>query len=856
MKRLPHRWLQACWAILCSWGSVCMAQQTIDLQGGWQMREQGAQEWLPAQVPGTVHTDLLAAHVIPDPFIGHNEAQLQWIEQLDWEYSRTFTLTDAQMGESQVDLVFEGLDTYAEIFVNGQRVGYADNMHRQWRISCKPHLRVGENTLLVHFLAPIHVAAAAYDASPYKIPSGNDAADKKVSPYVRKAAYHFGWDFAPRLMGAGIWRPVYLQAWSGARIDRLHAVPLKLDPQEVPMRAMLHLDVAQPGNYQIDLTLDGETILTTNRELERGLRLVDLQFTIRQPTFWWPRGMGEAKLYQFGAAVKQSQATLSTRTQSLGLRSIKLVMQPDAMGTSFYFSVNDFLPGRGGPLFVKGANYVPSDVFLPRGRARQQHLLESAAAVGMNMLRVWGGGVYEDDALYDWCDAHGMMVWQDLPFACMMYPLEGPLLENAKAELQDNVLRLRYHPSLAIWCGNNEIDVAWHNWGWQQEGGFDDAFSKKLSDEYHSFFEGHVPNSLNYLDPGRAYIPSSPLSNWGKEENFKHKNMHYWGVWHGTDSLDGFAHYVPRFMSEYGFQSWPSPANLQPYIDAADWSFDSKAILSRQKSYKGNAPILRFLEPLYGKPRDFATFCLLSQYLQRDAMGIAIEAQRMREPFCMGTLYWQLDDCWPGPSWSTIDYSGEWKPAHYALKRLYGPVLLSLTVAHDSVRVEIASELGPKACNVQLRLKSLDGDVLADRQSVVALQQGGHEYLHIPLTALYGRVDPRHHFIEATLYKGREMLAEDIHYFAPPVALDLPDPQFAYQLTVVEGGFDLELNAKTLVKEMEIQAPGADVVFSDNFFDLLPGKPRIVHITSAAGTDRAALLKMLRFRDLTRLIQP
>lgn len=856
MSGLPlHlRWILM--AILCIWRVHGVAQKTIDLQGEWKFRESGAKDWLTAHVPGTVHTDLLAAKVIPDPFYGNNETQLQWIEQLDWEYSKTFLLSHEDMRLPQIDLVLEGLDTYAEILVNGQSLGHVDNMHRLWRFSCKPHLKVGENTLQINFFSPMREALPAYNASPYKLPSGNDGAEIKVSPYVRKAAYHFGWDFAPRLVGAGIWRPVYLQAWSGARIDRLHAVPLRLGAQEAAMRAMVHLDVAEAGDYQIDLLLDGELILSTNRDLDRGQRVVDLQFNIHQPEFWWPRGMGDPKLYQFEARLKRDQITLSTLAQPLGLRTIKLVMEPDAMGTSFYFSVNDFLPGRGGPLFIKGANYVPSDVFLPRGREKRQHLLESAEAVGMNMMRVWGGGIYEDDTFYDWCDAHGVLVWQDLAYACMMYPLEGVLLENAHAELQDNVLRLRRHPSLAIWCGNNEIDVAWHNWGWQQEGQFSEDFSAKLWTEYQGFFEGKVPNTLNFLDPGRAYIPTSPLSNWGKEENFKHKNMHYWGVWHGTDSLDGFGHYVPRFMSEYGFQSWPSPSSLQPYIDPQDWNFESKAILNRQKSYKGNAPILRFLEPLYGKPKDFSAFCLLSEFLHRDAMNIAIEAQRVKSPFCMGTLYWQLNDCWPGPSWSTIDFEGEWKPAHFALKRLYAPVLLSMTLEKDSIRVQIASELPKNSCNLQIRLKTFDGSVLADHEAALTLVPGGKEYLRIPITALSGRIDPNENLIEATLHKGREVLAEDIVYFVPPRDLKLPDPQFNYQLKVAEGGYLLELNAKTLVKEMEIQVDGAQAEISDNFFDLVPGKPRTVFINVEGVKSPSDLLKMLRFRDLTRIIAP
>jgi beta-mannosidase len=835
-------------------GPPCLAQQTIDLQGRWQLNMAGKADTIPAIVPGTVHTDLLAAMRIADPFKATQETALAWIEAADWDYSKTFLVDAGSLKEQQVDLVFEGLDTYAEIVLNGKPLGRADNMHRSWRFPCKPLLKLGQNVLEVHFKSPQSQALAAYQASPYPLPSGNDAAAIKLSPYIRKAAYNFGWDFGPRLLTSGIWRPVYVQAWSGARIRAVHAVPLKLSAEEAAMRALLHLDVAEAGTYHLELQLDGQTIVSTRRALELGPNQVDLQFTIHAPRFWWPRGMGAPERYRFTVRVKRGRQILSTHTQSLGLRSIKLVMAPDSMGTSFYFSVNDFLPDKGGPLFIKGANYVPSDVFLPRGRAQRAHILQSAYDVHMNMLRVWGGGVYEDDAFYEWCDAHGMLVWQDLPFACMMYPLSGALLDNAKAELQDNVLRLQHHPSLALWCGNNEIDVAWHNWGWQQEGKFSSEFSTQLWQAYQDYFEGHVPQFLKMMDPDRAYIPTSPLSNWGKEENFRHKNMHYWGVWHGTDSLDGFSHYVPRFMSEYGFQSWPSPTTLQPYLAAQDWKFDSPAILSRQKSYKGNAPILKFLIPRYGKPRDFSAFCRLSQLLQRDAMVLAIEAQRMKSPFCMGTLYWQLNDCWPGPSWSTIDYAGEWKPAHYALKRLYDDVLVSASVAHDSLRVQIASEIPTQAAKLWIEVLGMDGALLGRYATSITLQRGSKDYLHISLSLIGPIADPRHSLIRVVVDVGDVPISGSLVYGALPQELGLSKPKLTYQLSGSQNEFLLNLSANTLAKDLEIRVTGSRARFSDNFFDLVPGNSRQIRIDLEEPLTTTQLKERLTFRDLTQVM--
>lgn len=831
--------------------------ETIDLNGAWQFREAGEKEkeWLPATVPGTVHTDLFAAKLIPDPYFGANESDLQWIEQLDWDYLKTFRLTEQQMQRGHADLVFKGLDTYAEVYLNEQLIGRCDNMHRTWVFACKPYLRVGNNALRIRFLSPIQQALPLLRASAFPLPSGNEPVLDKVAPWVRKAAYHFGWDFGPRYVTSGVWRPASLRLWDDVLVERVHAAPLSLNVQEAPMRAMVDLQVGEAGNYQFDILLDGELVLSADRELERGRQRVELQFTIRQPELWWPRDMGTQRMYQVTAKVSRAQTALDEGNTRIGLRTVRLVREQDAIGTSFYFLINEGLPG-GGRLFMKGANHVPADLFLPRSAAKQVALLEDAEAVGMNMIRVWGGGVYADDAFYEWCDAHGMLVWQDLAFACMMYPLEGRLLETAIQEVDDNALRLRSHPSLAIWCGNNEVDVAWHNWGWQQEFGYSSGFSEQLWNAYLHFFEDRVPNLLNALDPGRPYIPTSPLSNWGKAENFDHLNMHYWGVWHGTDSLDGFSRYVPRFMSEYGFQSWPSAGTLANWVEGDDLNLDSLAVRIRQKSYKGNAPILRFLSSTYGDPKGLTDLAVKSQLLQRDAMKLAITAHRSDPARCAGTLYWQLGDCWPGASWSTVDYDGNWKAAHFALKRLYGPVLVSTALHGDSIRVTIVSELPEKLANLQVRLKSFSGAVLADYERAVTLAPGAAMYLDLPVAALSSNFQRNRTLVEVVLHRGREILGDDLTYFVAPKDLDLPDPDFSYQVTGSGESYQIELKSTTLVKDIQIQVANAvGARFSENFFDLVPGRPKSVMLQVEGVNSKEELLDRLRFRDLSRILK-
>jgi beta-mannosidase len=846
------------------WSVFALAQpaRQVSLDGTWELREVDSLNWLPATVPGTVHTDLLALNRIPDPYFGRNEKAVQWIEDRDWEYRKRFNISPEQIQSARIELLFEGLDTYCDVFLNGKLLGRTDNMHRRWGMDCKKALKVGANELRLRFYSPIKTAMPGFLASPFSLSSGNDASPTKVSPYVRKAAYHFGWDFGPRLVTAGIWRSVTLRLWNDAQIKKIDLRTIHLSNQQADLTANLELDVAKAGIYGIEVQTtpgswdqpNNEAHLDTLLRLKKGKQRVALPFALLEPKIWWPLGMGDPNRYELVVRLKLQGMTVDEKHQKFGLRRIELVREIDAMGTSFFFRINDSLPG-GGPLFIKGANYVPSDAFLPRGANKQIQLLEAAKAVGMNMIRVWGGGVYADEAFYEWCDANGMLVWQDLAFACMMYPLERKFLENALLEVEDNVQRLRHHPSLALWCGNNEIDVAWHNWGWQQEFKYSEEFAAKLWKEYVTFFQQEVPKILKANDPQIAYISTSPLSNWGKEENFNHHNMHYWGVWHGTDSLDGFSHYVPRFMSEYGFQSWPSEQTLRGYIDSADWDVDSAAIRNRQKSYKGNAPILKFLRPLYGEPKDFSAFLTLSQLLQRDAMTLAIEAHRMKSPHCMGTLYWQLGDCWPGASWSTVDFDGVWKPAHYALKRLYAPYLIHSEIKNDSLWIKIANDQFARNVRLVVHMGSFTGDTLGIFAKSFLLQKGVATYIKLPLNTFAEDFQPQSTFISTVVSSEGKALASDIRYFVSPKAMTLPEPQLKFNVTAEASGFWLEIESPTLVKDLEIKTKAAKIHCSENFIDLLPNSPHRIHISSDTFETALELEKGLIFTDFGSLVR-
>ncbi len=407
--------------------------------------------------------------------------------------------------------------------------------------------------------------------------------------------------------------------------------------------------------------------MTFERTLKKGKQTVKLEYDIDNPQLWWSNGSGNPYLYEKKLLIKRKKKVLSSKQFKFGIREIELVHETDEIGTAFYFKLN------GEPIFMKGANYIPQDVFLPRVTNEDyEKLILAVKEANMNMIRVWGGGVYERDIFYELCDQHGILVWQDFMFAGSMYPDLPEFHSSIKKEVRDNIIRLRNHPCLAIWCGNNEIEVAWNNWGWQKQHGYSTEDSIEIWHNYLKIFEEMIPKQLTELDPYRPYTTTSPLSNWGTAENFNHASMHYWGVWHGRDPFEKFEENVGRFMVEYGFQSFPSFDVLKEVIPEDELNLDSETMKNRQKSYIGNGLILKHVEQYYDSPKDFKSFVKLSQKTQAKGMQMAIQSHMNNRPHCMGTLFWQLNDCWPGPSWSVIDYYGNKKDAYFTVKEEFG----------------------------------------------------------------------------------------------------------------------------------------------------------------------------------------
>ncbi|MEM7036593.1 MAG: glycoside hydrolase family 2 protein [Bacteroidota bacterium] len=818
-----------------------------DLLSGWTFREADRDEWFPARVPGTVHTDLFANGLIPDPFFSNNEVGLQWIERKNWDYHTTLEADADLLNYKHVELYFEGLDTYADVLLNGMKVLTTQNMHRRYAVDIRSKLKEGPNDLVIKFRSPLKEAAEAVKALPYTLPADDDEVEPAVSMHVRKAAYHFGWDWCPRYVTMGIWRPVKLRAWNAARFQDVYVKQMELNDAEARMKVAMTTQATAPLEVEVLVLADGDTVSLEQQALPVGTHAVAQEFVIEKPKRWWPKGQGKPYLYNVDVVMKANGKVLDRVREKVGLRTIELVREEDEIGESFEFRVN------GKPIFVKGANYIPGDNFIPRARKQRAALFEAMDAAHFNMVRVWGGGVYEDADFYRRCDEAGIMVWQDFMFAGGMYPSDPHFLNNVRGEIDDNIRRLRKHPSLALWCGNNEIEVAWFNWGWQDKYNISPEDSTLLWQSYRDLFEKMIPERINALDPGRAYIPTSPLSNWGKMENFDRANMHYWGVWHGSDTFEDFAKYVPRFMSEFGFQSYPEIETAARYGTPRDMRPDSEWMRHRQRSYKGNAPILKEMERRYAEPKNFPAFLTLTQLLQRDAMDIAIEAQRMKRPHCMGTLYWQLNACWPGPSWSTIDYKGRPKAAHFALQRLFAPILVAATHDDEGLRIRLASDLQrQRYATMAMRLKSFDGEILWHQEQALDLPVDTVlEIVHIPQAMLPASFKDPKAVLEVVVHKDGAPLATDLVYFEYPKALDLPDPEFSFKVLREGTDFVLEMHAEHLLKDLHIFLEDTEARFSDNFFDMAPGTTYKVTVTAPSIEDEAALIERIKFENLT-----
>jgi len=782
----------------------------------WQFKNSKENKWLTASVPGTVHLDLMNNKLIPDPYKDENEKKVQWVENEDWDYQTVFKISAKELENQNADLVFHGLDTFSEIYLNGKRLKKTDNMFRTWKIPVKNDLKIGNNILQIKFKSSVHIGKDLAKKVPFTMP-------ESPRSFVRKAQYQFGWDWGPRLVTAGIWKDVKLNFWNQAKIENIKIEQKALTKQRANLNIYTEIFAEQSGKYSYLINNE-----TRDVSLQQGSNKISIPFQITNPKLWQPNGWGESTLYDLKVSLKKDSKTLSSKSERIGLRTIELVQEKDEKGKSFYFKVN------GNPMYAKGTNWIPSDSFTPRiTKEKYQKLIKDCKDANMNMIRVWGGGIYEDDEFYKACDENGILVWQDFMFAGSFYPSDEDFLNNVREEVKDQVNRLQNHPSIALWCGNNEIDEAIVNWGYQKQFKYSKEDSLQVWKDYKKVFHEVIPNALkeNLTSEKNIYWPTSPSIGWGHKESLTEGDSHYWGVWWGEFPFEIYNEKVPRFASEYGFQGMPSLETVKSMFSGnPDLSLESPTIKAHEKNARGFEIIQKYMERDYVVPKDFVKYNYVSQLLQARGMQIAIEAHRRAKPYNMGTLYWQLNDCWPVISWSSIDYLGNWKALHYQVKRSFeNQVILTEEKEGFLDFYGINDELKKfEDVKVEIQVVDFNGKILNDLTTVQdgKILDGIVKFNHIEIKKLIKYSNKNEVFLKLILKdKTKKIIAQNNHFFVKSKDLKLTKPNIKIKKI---SATEIEISTDVLAKDVYLMG---DTHFSDNFFDLLPKTSRKITLS-------------------------
>jgi beta-mannosidase len=794
---------------------------TQNLNLGWTFQEPQSQRWLSAKVPGCIHTDLLSHGLIPDPFHGSNELLLQDLEERDCDYRLDFEADPELLGHEHIELVALGLDTVAQIRMNGTRVAAVENMFIEHRFDVKAHLLAGTNRLDIHFTSPLaYIRARLGDEElvEWQDPVGG-------SSRIRKEPCNFGWDWGPRFVTSGIWRPIGLHAWSGNRIESVHVAQAH---GEDGVRLTFTPRLARPangGSLHGMITLDGEPVTDFTGET----------VLLKAPRLWWPNGHGAQPLYRVVLTWHDADGrALDTWEKRIGLRTIELDRHPDAFGESFQFVVN------GRPLFAKGANWIPADAFTTEvTRERYARLLGSAVEAHMNMIRVWGGGVYESEDFYDICDEKGLLVWQDFMFACCQYPGDEAFLQSVREEATCQVQRLAHRACLALWCGNNELEQMPH----------EILKTPQRKQAFEELFYRVLPTVVSELDGITPYWPGSPHNPAGYAHGHNAESggdAHFWGVWHARKPVSEYEKTHFRFCSEFGMQSYCSPAVAATFCPPEEMNVFSPTMEAHQKNGSGNQIIFDYISRLFRFPRDYRALSYLSQLNQAHCMKVGIEHFRRCMPRTMGALYWQLNDCWPVASWSSLEYTGRWKALHYEAKRFFAPALLSVrmpghetagknntwTNTIDSAEIHTVYDAPDNdTATLEWSLETLNGDVLRHESLTVALRYGESvRHAQLDFTAELAKHPRSGLFLRAALHPAHGQPTERTGLFTAPKFLDLPRVPIDTELSEANGFFELTLCAPALRIAVQIDFGSQEFVANDNYFDLYPNRPRTVRI--------------------------
>lgn len=792
--------------------------EQVNLGGAWRMREADSETWHSAHVPGSVYADLMADGTMPDPFWRENELDAFERMKKDYVYQRTFTVTEAQLAHAHVELVCEGLDTLAHVSLNGREIAFADNMHITWVWDVKEQLHAGENTLEIRFDSPILYCAKKAEEAP-----GWESSDATPGfRHLRKAHCMFGWDWGPRLPDAGIWRPIFLRTWDAARLE--NALMLQAHHDGV-VDVTIRPEIAGESAWSAEITApDGEVIIIPETTAaEQVVR-------VKNPQLWWPNGLGKQPLYR----VTVRLATGDTRVWRIGLRTMTVSREKDEWGEEFCHVVN------GMKVFAMGADYIPEDNILARVTPeRTRRLLEDCKAANFNAIRVWGGGYYPDDAFYDICDELGLMVWQDLMYACAFYDLTPDFERSIRVETHQNVARLRHHASLALICGNNEMEMFMagansaliNHRTWE----FVPTYPHHITD-YVKMFEYILPAIVKETAPQTYWWPASPSSggNFDAPNDENRGDNHYWDVWHGEKPFTEYRKFFFRYASEFGFQSFPCLKSVEQFTLPDDRNIFSRVMERHQRNQAANGKILSYLSQTFRYPNSFDDLLYASQLMQAEAIRYGVEHWRRNRGRCMGAIIWQLNDIWPVASWASIDYYGRWKALHYAAKRFFAPVMISAEEEGELSQNPKINEYHPapleksfrlNVCNETLRdvtgevfwaLRTPDGAIVRQNQQTLTIPAMSAKWLDkvdCADASLTG------HYVSFAFVVDNVAVSEGTCIFCAPKHFEFTDPQ----LTAETHGDTIIVTSHAYAKQVWLESEDADLLLDDNAFDMNPG---------------------------------
>lgn len=786
--------------------------QTCTLNGTWQLSAgHRSLESVDMQIPGTVLSGLLAAGKIKDPFYRTNEDATRALFWKDYVFTRTFDVDEELLAQQHIVLVCEGLDTLAEISINGTFLAKTDNMHRTWKFQAKKLLHPGKNEIQIVFRSVLRfIEDYPYEAHKKinYIPCGS----MKGNQLLRKAHSMFGWDWGPQTIDAGIFRDIYLQGYSHARIEdiRIHQQHAK----NVSVQTSITLSESVPGQKLcVELSEDGADkplqtkLCKTNAD---GVAAVD--FVIENPKLWWPNDYGDQPLYIVRTTLLDEDGTnLESITRRIGLRTLTISQEKDEWGNEFAFCVN------GVKIFTRGGNYIPDDCLYTRITEKKlDYILESCRRAHFNCVRVWGGGYYPSDAFYDLCDEKGLIVWQDLMYACNVYDVTDAFAENCRQETYDNVRRLRHHASLGLWCGNNEIESAWDHWGdFQKE-------TPYLRADYIRLFEEVLPKAVQEADGETFYWHSSPSSGgcFDNPDDANRGDTHYWDVWHGQKPFTDYRKYFFRFCSEFGFQSFPCAKTVNSFTLEDDRNIFSRVMESHQKNDAANGKMLYYLSENLRYPKDLTHLLYASQVLQGMAIKYGVDHWRRNRGRCMGTLYWQINDDWPAPSWSSIDYFGRWKALHYMAQKFYAPHAVSMTLEDHRCHVYFSNEsFETTEYSLTLSIRDLSGNVLETYETKGNSPAfSAIETAAVDICSWEDQKDDV--FLEAVIHTKDQKVLKDVETLVPYKYLNLKNPVISTEAEETNDAFILHISSDCFAPFVALDFDDADVIFSDNFFHL------------------------------------